>query len=443
MKTSEIINVFNMLRTHYSSQISKGLDSEDVTIAGWVEKKRDLGKVSFLIIRDRDGEMQVTLKKDVVDEKLFSLLSEIPRESVVSVQGKVVKNASAPNEWEIIPKSITILSKAEVPLPLETDPKIKSELETRLNYRFLDLRKKENAAIFRIKDVIHRSFVRYLEHEGFVLAHVPSIVAASTEGGANLFPISYFENEAFLSQSPQLYKQMLMASGLDKVIITTPAFRAEEHNTTRHLNEVTQLDIELAFVESEEDALKYAEGVFEYIIKEVKRHCQHQLNALNRDLDVPKLPLKRLTYDECLELLKQDGIRIKWGSDITPEAEKALCKHFDPVIITKWPTDARAFYSMTEPGNEKICRAYDILYEGLEVLSGAQRQHDYALLVKEMQRRKMNPKNFTFYLDAFKYGMPPHAGWSFGLERLTMLICGLKNIREAQLWPRDRTRLAP
>lgn len=432
-----------MLRTHYSSHVTQKLTGKTVTIAGWVQKIRDLGKVKFIILRDREGEIQVTAKKGQTDEKVFSVIGELTRESVVSVRGKVEPAKNTPNNVEILPEEIVLLAKSEAPLPLETDPNIKSEIETRINYRFIDLRKKEVQAIFRIKDVIHRSFVRYFEEHGFTLVHTPCIVAAATEGGTNLFPISYFEREAFLSQSPQLYKQMLMASGLDKVLIVTPVFRAEEHNTTRHLNESTQMDIEVAFVEDEEDALRYMEGALHYIYTEVNKLCKPQLEILRKKLEVPKLPFKRLTYNDALALLAKDGIKIKWGDDLTPEAEKSICKHFSPVIITKWPIDARAFYCMVEPSNTKICRGYDVLLNGTEILSGAQREHDYSRLVKEMKRRKMNPKNFTFYLDAFRFGMPPHAGWSFGLERLTTMILQLPNIRETTLWPRDRTRLTP
>ncbi len=432
-----------MLRTHYSSQLTKKLDGKTVAVAGWVEKIRDIGKVKFLIVRDKDGETQVTAKKGECPEAVFDAISSLTRESVVSVKGTVKTSKAAPSGVEVFPQEIVVLSKSEAPLPLETDPNIKSELETRINYRFIDLRRKEVQAVFRVKDVVHRAFIRYMEQEGFTLVHVPCVVAASTEGGTNLFPISYFENEAFLSQSPQLYKQMLMASGLDKVLIVTPVFRAEEHNTTRHLNESTQMDIEVAFVEDEQSALKYMQSAIHFIYSQVENQCKPQLEALKRKISVPQMPFKQLTYDRALELLKKDGIKIQWGGDLTPEAERALCKHFNPVIVTKWPTDARAFYAMAEPGNEKICRGYDLLIDGLEISSGAQRQHDYGLLVKEMKRRKMNPKNFEFYLNAFKYGMPPHAGWSFGLERLTQVICGATNIREAMLWPRDRTRLTP
>ena len=238
-----------MLRTHYSTDVTPEMEGREVTVAGWVQKIRDIGKVKFIIVRDREGEIQVTAKKGEALESVFSVISDLTRESVISVKGRVQSVKNAPNNIEIMPTEIVLLAKAEAPLPLETDPNIKSELETRLSYRFLDLRKKEISAIFRIKDVIHRSFIKYFEEHGFTLVHTPCIVAAATEGGTNLFPISYFEREAFLSQSPQLYKQMLMASGLDKVLIVTPVFRAEEHNTTRHLNESTQMDIEVAFVE--------------------------------------------------------------------------------------------------------------------------------------------------------------------------------------------------
>jgi nondiscriminating aspartyl-tRNA synthetase len=432
-----------MLRTHYSSQITKKQDGETVIIAGWIKKIRDIGKVKFIIVRDREGDIQVTAKQGDCPGSVFDSIASLTRESVIAVKGAVKSSKTAPSGVEILPKEIAVIGRAETPLPLETDKNIKSELETRLNYRFIDLRKEEVSAVFKIKSAIHQSFIKYMQDNDFTFMHVPCIVAAATEGGTNLYPVSYFEKEAFLSQSPQLYKQMLMASGIDKVAIITPVFRAEEHNTTRHLNESTQLDIEVAFVSDEEDALRHMESVIHFIYTEVSRQCKEQLKLLNRNLEIPKLPFKRLTYDNALQLLKKDGIIIKWGDDLTPEGERAICRHFNPVIVTKWPTDVRAFYAMPEPGNEKLCRAYDMLLDGMEVNSGAQRQHNHDLLVKEMKRRKMNPKNFSFYLDAFRYGMPPHAGWSFGLERLTMVICGLKNIREAMLWPRDRTRLTP
>jgi len=426
-----------MLRTHYSKDVRDG----DVIVAGWVRAIRDIGKTKFIILADRYGEIQITAKKDEVGEALMRQIDTLTKESVISVSGAAKKSAQAPGGKEIVPSEIIVLNKSESVLPL--DLKIKSQLDTRLDFRFLDLRHPEVRAIFRIKDVIQRSFVRYLEDRDFVLINTPAIVAAATEGGTNLFPISYFEREAFLVQSPQLYKQMMMASGLDKVAIVTPVFRAEEHDTSFHLNETTQMDIEAAFVNDEQDVLDHLQGVINYIYSQVSKNCNDELKALGRDIAVPKLPIKQVTYDDALQLLKKEGVKLKWGDDLSPETQRLINKHFDPVIVTKWPTDRRAFYAMPEPGKEKICRGYDMLIDGIEICSGAQRIHEHDKLVKEMLRRKMNPKNFEFYLDAFRYGIPPHAGWSIGLERLTMVICGLKNIRECMLFPRDRKRLTP
>ncbi|MFH0832732.1 MAG: aspartate--tRNA(Asn) ligase [Candidatus Aenigmatarchaeota archaeon] len=426
----------------YSNEL-QGMDGKKVTIAGWLRTIRDIGKTKFLIVADRFGSVQIVVKKGEVSDDVEKKVSPLNREDVLSVSGIAKASKQAPNGIEIFPEGIEILAKAETPLPIETDERIKSNLDTRLDYRFLDLRKPENRAVFRIKDVIQRNFVRYLEEHGFILVNTPVIVAAATEGGTDLFPISYFEKEAFLGQSPQLYKQILMASGLDKVAIIVPVFRAEEHDTSFHLNESIQMDIETAFVKDEEDALRYLDGVIGFIYKKVKEECKEELELLNKDLVVPELPIKRLTYDEAIAIAEKEKIKIKWGEDLTPEAQRAICKHHNPVIIKKWPTDVRAFYAMPEPGNRKICRGYDLLIDGVEVCSGAQRIHDYKELVDEMKRRKMNPKNFKFYLDAFRYGMPPHAGWSIGLERITMIMTGLKNIREVVLFPRDKKRLSP
>ncbi len=429
-----------MLRTHYSSDITAKHDGKKVRVAGWLRSKRDMGKMLFLILHDAKGEIQITLKKDEA-KSIFDKAKKLGNEDVIVVSGLVKKNSSAPDGREIVPDKIELLNKAKTPLPL--DIKGHADLDTRLDHRYLDIRKPHVRAIFRIKDVIQKSFINYFDEHGFLAIHPPTIVAAATESGAALFPISYFDKEAFLAQSPQLYKQIIMASGIDKVYIVMPVFRAEEHDTTRHLNEVVQMDIELAFVEDEEDALRHIENVIAYICKRVNEECEKELKILKIDLKVPKVPFKRITYDEALKLLEKDKIKIKWGDDLPPEGERLLCKHSDPVIIKKWPTDIRAFYSMPEPGSENICRAYDLLYKGMEISSGAQRIHKEDVLIKQLKKRKMNPKDFEFYIEAFRHGMPPHAGWSIGLERLTMAICELKNVREASLYPRTRTRLVP
>ncbi|MFQ6010451.1 MAG: aspartate--tRNA(Asn) ligase, partial [Candidatus Aenigmatarchaeota archaeon] len=360
------------------------------------------------------------------------------------VKGTVKANKEAPHGFEIIPREARILNMAEAPLPMEVvTKKTPAELPTRLDARFIDLRKPEVATIFNIADTLKISFLNYFDSKGFININPPIIIGAASEGGAELFPVKYFDREAYLNQSPQLYKQILMAAGFDKVSIVTPVFRAEPHDTPRHLNEAIQMDIEVAFVRDEEDALKWYDEVIPHMIEQVKKKCGNALKILEFDLPVPKKPLKRITYDEALEILKKKGIKLKWGEDFTPEAEKRICQEFNPVIITKWPTALRSFYSMPEPGNPKICRAYDVLYNGIEISSGAQRIHIYKDLMEAFKRKGLSTKGFEFYLDSFRFGAPPHGGWSIGLERLTMALLKLSTIREATLFPRTKERLTP
>ncbi len=429
-------------RTHYSKQISPELDGREVILMGWVRAIRTQGKITFIKLADREGFSQVILKN--VSSNLLNKFEKISRESVIAVKGTVKANKEAPNKWEIIPIDLKILNLSESPLPLEVETKkTPAELITRLDSRFMDLRKSEVSAIFRISSSLKSSFLKYFDDQKFINVSTPVIVAAATEGGANLFQVKYFDKEAYLSQSPQLYKQILMATGFDKVSILTPAFRAEPHDTPRHINEMTQMDIEVAFVRDEEDALKYYDGYMEYAINHILKKHEEDLKILQVNLEPIKTPIKRITYDEALDIIKSAKIKIKWGEDIPPEGEKVLTDEFNPIIVKKWPTDVRAFYSMPEPSKPKVCRAYDLFYNGLEISSGAQRIHSYNDLIKAMKSRKLDPNNFNFYLNAFRHGMPSHAGFSIGLERLTMAMLKLSNIKEATLFPRTRERLHP
>ena len=431
-------------RTHYSSEIGKEMDRDQVIVMGWVRAIRLVGKLIFLQLADRDGFVQVTVKPKDVSKELVKKIESISRETVLAVKGTVHANKQAPNGFEVVPIEAKVLNMAETPLPMEVvTKKTPAELPTRLDARFIDLRKPEIAAIFNITDTLKISFLNYFDKKDFININPPIIIGAASEGGAELFPVKYFDKEAFLNQSPQLYKQILMAAGFDKVSIVTPVFRAEPHDTPRHLNEAVQMDIEVAFVKDEEDALKYYDEVIPHMIEKVKERCADALETLEIDLPVPDKPLKRITYDEALKVLAKKGIKLKWGDDLTPEAEKKICEVHNPVIITKWPTDLRSFYSMPEKDNPKACRAYDVLYNGVEISSGAQRIHVLDDLLAAFKKKKLDPKQFSFYIDAFRFGMPPHAGWSIGLERFTMAILNLSNIREATLFPRTKERLHP
>ncbi len=432
------------MRSHYTSELTADLDGTAVKVAGWLHEIRDLGKLKFLLVRDREGLIQVTAKEGVTDARLFTVIDSLTRESVILVEGAVSANPKAPGGVELQPKRIKILAKAKTPLPLDVTGKVDADLDTRLNNRYLDVRKPKVAAVFKVRSTVQRAFREYFAKNKFIEVNTPTVIAAASEGGTDLFAISYFEREAFLAQSPQLYKQMMMASGLDRVFITTPVFRAETHNTTRHLNEILQMDVEVAFIRDEEDVLKYLEGVTAHIFKSVAEEREKELEQLGRTLAVPKTPFTRLTYDEVLELLAAKGLELSWGDDIGTEAEKILgAEYADPFFIKHWPIDVRSFYSRPLDDNPKLCGAFDLMYAGIELASGAQRIHEEKQLVEALEKRGLSAENFEFYLKAFRYGMPPHGGWSIGAERITEVICGVKNIRECVLFPRDRTRLEP
>ncbi|HEX54719.1 MAG TPA: aspartate--tRNA(Asn) ligase, partial [Candidatus Altiarchaeales archaeon] len=280
---------------------------------------------------------------------------------------------------------------------------------------------------------------------GFIEINSPKIIASASEGGTELFPISYFDREAFLAQSPQLYKQMMMATGLDRVFEVTTYFRAEEHDTRRHLNEVTAIDVEIAFIRDENDVINVLEDLIIEIINGASE-CHNELKILKKEIEIPKKPIKRITYDRVIDILNDNGKMIEWGDDLDTEAEKILGRimmeefNSELYFITKYPLEIKPFYTM--PDNEKYSRAFDLGYKGVEISSGSQRIHDPELLVERIKKKNLNPENFEFYINAFRYGMPPHGGFGLGIDRVMMQLLDLQ-IREVVLFPRDRHRLTP
>ena len=430
-----------MYRTHYVSEARKLLDSE-VTVAGWVHEVRDLGKLKFVSVRDRSGIMQVTAKSGREPDDVLSAMSQ-PKETVVSVTGKVVASKIADAGCELIPSKFEILNEITTKVPFEVTGKVPADLDVRLDYRYVDMRTANTSAIFSIRSCIASAFREKCLLLGAVEIHPPTIVEAATEGGADVFKLQYFEKDAFLVQSPQLYKQLAVIGGMDKVFMTVPVFRAEKHNTLTHLNEALQMDLELGFATSK-DAMDALEAVVLHILARVKKECIEELKTLKRELAVPK-SIPRHTYTELVEKLNADKEEFKWGDDFTRETEKLLADElgYSTYFVTEWPTAIRAFYSQPDGKNPKICHAYDLNYESLEIASGAQRVHKPDVLIQQLKSRGLNPADFEFYINAFRVGAPPHAGWSIGLDRLTMKVCGLHNIREAVLFPRDRVRVRP
>jgi nondiscriminating aspartyl-tRNA synthetase len=431
-------------RSHYSKDVTSKDHGKTITVAGWVEDIRNIGSIAFIILRDRKGTLQVTaLKKENPD--LFDKLIGIPRESVIAVKGLCKNSDKARNGYEVIPKELEILSVSETPLPLGIVDKVESELDTRLDNRFIDLRKQEIQAIFKIRNKVIAAVHEYLRSESFIEVHTPNIIASSSEGGTDVFKLKYFERDAFLAQSPQLYKQMLMATGLDRVYEIAWYFRAEEHNTRRHLNESTAVDLEMAFISSEEDVMKILEELVFNMWKKASE-CKEELEILKKKIVVPKLPFKRIIYDDVIKNLNKNGCPINWGEDLGAEEENLLGEIMkkdghDFYFVTKYPIDAKPFYTM--PEGVKYSRGFDLECKGVEIASGSQRIHDVELLKKRLEACDLNPEDFESYLKAFRFGMPPHGGFGFGIERFLMELLDIKNIRECILFPRDRTRLTP
>jgi nondiscriminating aspartyl-tRNA synthetase len=419
-------------------------ETESAEIVGWVHEVRDLGGLAFFLIRDRTSIIQVTIPKKKVPAEILDVARSVSRESVVRVQGRVKAIDKAPGGREIVPEQLEIISIAESPLPLDVAEKVPAEMDTRLDSRFLDARKPRVRAIFFIRSAVTCAATAFLASRGCVNIATPKIVAAATEGGTELFPIAYFEKEAFMNQSPQLYKQMMMAAGFEAVFELGPIFRAEEHNTVRHLNEATSLDVEVSFADHN-DVMELLEDLIVYVYDSVAKNCSDALEELGVDLKVPAKPFPRIPYAEAIEIANRTiEEKLAFGDDLSPAAERAIGDtiggHY---FVVDWPTDIRPYYAMPYPEKPEFCKAFDLMHPRMELSSGAQRVHDHDLLVERIRAKGLSPESFEFYLKTFRYGMPPHAGWGLGIERLVMTMLDLPNIREAVLFPRDRHRLTP
>ncbi len=429
-----------MLMSHYIADLNNGMDGREVTLAGWVHEVRELGNIKFLLLRDSTGIVQVIGKKGVVEEGVRGGMS-LPKESVIRVRGTVKANKEARGGFEIVPAAIENLNPLSTMVPFEVTGKVDAELDVRLNYRYIDLRRLETSALFRIESTIANSFIGFAERNGFTHIRTPSIVAESTEGGADVFSLDYFERKAYLAQSPQLYKQLAVIGGLGKVFTITPVFRAEKSNTTYHLNEITQMDVEIGFADHE-DAIRLLSKALVSMVGDVVKENAEDLKTIGRELHIPEV--KVVTYSEAVDKLNSAGERIGFGEDFSREHEKALNREYgDAVIVKGFPAAVRAFYSMPSEGNEELTNSFDLIYQGLEVASGAQRIHLPEVLIRSLKRKGLDPKNFEFYINAMRCGAPPHAGWSLGLERMATTITGMNNIRECAMFPRDRKRVTP
>src|SRR3989442_4698766 len=420
---------------------------KEASIAGWVEDVRNLGGIAFLIVRQRDGTFQTTIKKKS-NPDLFNLASKVVRESVVAVRGRIDPNPEVRTGWKLTATALDVLSPAAAPLPLPIADKVGADMDTRFDNRPLDLRKPDRRAIFRVRSIVAAAFRSYLDRQGFIEVQTPKLAGAGAEGGATLFETQYFGRRAFLSQSPQLYKQMLMSTGLDRVYEMAPAFRAEPSDTVRHVTEFTSFDGEIAWIERQEDVFPLLEGAVDAAIDRVRTDCKAELALLQVEPKRPALPLKRLPYSEALEILRGRGKRLRDGEDIATEGGRMIGQEMgregrELYFVTQYPTAIKPFYGMAKTDEPEYSYSFDLEYKGDEMASGGQREHRYDVLLARMKEKGLNPENFEFYLKAFRYGMPPHGGWGFGLDRFVQKLLDLPHIPEATLFPRDRAPLLP
>jgi aspartyl-tRNA synthetase len=433
----------------YIKDIKNNLGKQ-VSLSGFAQTIRKQGGIIFLILRDITGTTQAVAIKS--NTQTFQTLQELSLESVVTLTGEAKENSQAPNGLEIFIESIEVLSRAEPELPIPVDEKGEGEtnLDTRLDWRYLDLRKEKNALIFKVWTTLEQAFRNYCTGNDFIEIHSPKTVVTSTESGSELFEIKYFENKAFLAQSPQLYKQMAMAAGFEKVFEIGPVFRANPSFTSRHDTEFTMYDIEMSFIASHHDLMDVEESIMVDIFKALKdKHSEEIKQTFGQEIEVPKRPFPRVTFKEVKKILADQKISSEKENDLCPEEERAICEYFknkeghDFVFIHEFPTESRAFYSMRDEKDPTITKSFDLLYKGLEITSGAQREHRYEILKSQIEEKGFELKPFKSYLDFFKYGCPPHGGFAPGPSRLVMKILGLANVREVTYIYRGVKRLTP
>ncbi|MDR0553230.1 MAG: aspartate--tRNA(Asn) ligase [Treponema sp.] len=427
---------------------------EEAEAAGWVHRIRDMGGIRFVLLRDRSGIVQL-----VLSEELGSAGKSAPAlESVIAVRGIPALNEKAPGGVELRVSSLETLSAAAPDLPYQVNGDVsKTGLEAMLDHRTLSLRNPKIRAIFKVQSTIIDAFQAYLRSQDFTEIKTSKITGSGAEGGTNLFEVEYFDRRVYLAQSPQLYKQIMVAAGLERVFEVGPVYRAEKHDTPRHLNEYISMDLEMGFIESEAELIDLEKKLLAAIFEEVARRNSPELELWNASVPDPAAVLKApvVTYEEALKIANAEaqGSRL---FDINPEAERFLCdwarrdQGVDLVFVNRFPRRRRPFYtyplaasSPEAGGAAALTMSFDCLFRGLEITSGGRRQHDYQALVESLPKFGLKAEDMAGYLAVFKYGCPPHGGFAIGCERLTQKILGLQNVKEASLFPRDRKRVEP
>jgi len=424
-------------RTHNIEDFNSGMIGQKVIFGGWVEDLRKLGKMTFLTVRDVTGLAQVIVKEDTSKE-----IEGITRQSVIRVEGKIQETRARDFECEIKAEKIDVLANAVYPLPIDPIGRLESNIDNRLNARALDMRNQKTASIFKLRHHVLASIRKTLTEKKFIEINTPKIIGSASEGGANLFSLEYFGKQAYLAQSPQLYKEQ-MTIGLERVYEIASFYRAEKSHTGRHLSEFTSVDIEAAFMDYT-DVMEVLESLVVEVYKYVAEKCKKEQKAIGIEIKIPSSPFERITYSQVLEELKSAGEDLKFGDDLLDSHLRIIGKnHPRFFFLIEWPMKLKPFYIREKDDDPKISRSFDLQFGYLELASGGTRLHDPKKIKTRLEEQGLDPSKFSNHLQTFDWGMPPHAGWGLGLERLMTTLIGIDNVREVVLYPRDPDRLTP
>lgn len=420
-----------------------------MVIAGWVENVKELPNLRFVILRDRTGLAQITIHKKDSPQELVSLSEKLNLQDVITVEASVPEKQIAKIGPEVKPRSITILNKSETPLPIDITGASETQLDTRLDWRVLDLRNPRNLAILKVESKFMEGLEESLRKNGFIQVYTPSILGGVSEGGSEVFKIDYFGNDAFLRQDPQLHRQLAIAGGLDRIYDLGPNWRAETSHTPRHLCEHRACAVELGFINDEVDTERVQEELMASAIRKVVNESKPELDLLGASVETPVTPFPELRFPEVYDILNEHGKEVPFGDEPDREGEAILARHVkektgsDFFFMNRFPFKAKPFYVMRDDENPQWARSVDMIYRGMELSSGGQREHRHAKLIEQVKMKGMKEPEIMWFTDNFKYGVPPHGGFAIGIERTVMQMLGIENIREVCLFPRTPERLKP
>ncbi|MBT6775064.1 aspartate--tRNA(Asn) ligase [Candidatus Woesearchaeota archaeon] len=421
---------------------------KEVLLKGWIQELRNLSKIKFLILRDRTGDMQTLAFKGDTEEESFNALDEFTKESVVEIIGTPKENKTSHWGIEVMIKNIKMISLSEVPHPIDNSDKSQTNIDKRIDYRFLDTRNMKKQAIFKIRSKITKTLTNFFDSNGFTNIQTPKMTTIGVESGADLFTVDYFGKPIYLSQSPQIYKQMFVIGGFERVYEIAPVFRAEKSHTSRHLTEFTGVDFEMAFIKDENELMDFVEEMLVDLLTKLKEESSSELELLEVDHKIPE-DIPRITMAEAKALLAEKGKKYSDEDDLDPEGEKLLGEIVKEkygsefVFLTNFPFAVRPFYVMKPEEDSNGTKSFDLLFNGVEIATGAQREHQLEILEKQAKGKGLDLDKMPEYKDLFKYGCPPHGGVGFGLDRITQRLLKLDNVREAVLLPRDPERMNP